>query len=61
MGHAGALLGSPEENVPGKRAALERAGAHVVSDVLAVGEAVWRTMAASDRISPPVAHDCSEL
>jgi succinyl-CoA synthetase alpha subunit len=45
MGHAGALLGSPEENVPGKRAALERAGAHVVSDVLAVGEAVWRTVA----------------
>jgi succinyl-CoA synthetase alpha subunit len=44
MGHAGALLGSPEENVPGKRAALERAGAHVVSDVLAVGEAVWRAV-----------------
>jgi succinyl-CoA synthetase alpha subunit len=45
MGHAGALLGSPEENVPGKRAALERAGAHVVSDILAIGDAVWRVLA----------------
>lgn len=42
MGHAGAILGSPEENVPGKRAALERAGAIVVNDVFGVGEALAR-------------------
>ena len=45
MGHAGAMLGSPEENVPGKRAALDRAGAHVVDDALAIAEAVQRVMA----------------
>ena len=42
MGHAGAMLGSPQENVPGKRAALEKAGATVVDDVLGVGDAVRR-------------------
>jgi succinyl-CoA synthetase alpha subunit len=45
MGHAGAMLGSPDENVPGKRAALSRAGARVVDDALAIGEAVRRVMA----------------
>lgn len=45
MGHAGAMLGSPEENVPGKRAALNRAGASVVDDALAIGEAVQRVTA----------------
>lgn len=45
MGHAGALLGSQEENVPGKRAALEQGGAVVVNDVLEIGSAVRRAMA----------------
>lgn len=53
MGHAGALLGSPEENVPGKRAALERAGAHVVSDVLAIGDNVYRVL--SEKRAPQTA------
>ncbi|MFC4352239.1 succinate--CoA ligase subunit alpha [Fodinicurvata halophila] len=44
MGHAGAMLGSPEENVPGKRAALETAGASVVDDVMGIGEALRRVM-----------------
>jgi succinyl-CoA synthetase alpha subunit len=52
MGHAGALLGSPEENVPGKRAALERAGAHVVSDILAIGDAVTRVLADKRSLQP---------
>jgi succinyl-CoA synthetase alpha subunit len=52
MGHAGALLGSPEENVPGKRAALERAGAHVVSDVLAIGDTVYRVLSEKRALQP---------
>jgi succinyl-CoA synthetase alpha subunit len=40
MGHAGALLGSAEENVPGKRAALAQAGASVVPDLLGIADAV---------------------
>ena len=44
MGHAGALLGSPEENAPGKRAALGKAGATIVDDVLDIGEAVRKAM-----------------
>jgi succinyl-CoA synthetase alpha subunit len=46
MGHAGALLGSDEENVPGKRAALERAGARVVPDLLSIAAAVAEGLAA---------------
>lgn len=45
MGHAGAMLGSPEENVPGKRAAWKRAGAVVVNDVLEIGDAVRQVLA----------------
>ncbi|MBB3063744.1 succinate--CoA ligase subunit alpha [Limibacillus halophilus] len=48
MGHAGAILGSPEENVPGKRAALERAGAIVVNDVIGVGAALARLKAPAE-------------
>ena len=42
MGHAGAMIGSPQENVPGKRAALAKAGATVVDDVLGIGDIVNR-------------------
>lgn len=45
MGHAGALLGSDEENVPAKRTALERAGAYVVPDLLSIAEAVAERLA----------------
>jgi succinyl-CoA synthetase alpha subunit len=45
MGHAGALLGSAEENVPGKRAALAAAGASVVPDLLGIAEAVAAALA----------------
>ncbi|HLI14412.1 MAG TPA: succinate--CoA ligase subunit alpha [Alphaproteobacteria bacterium] len=45
MGHAGALLGSPEENAPGKIEALRRAGAVIVDDLTAVGKAVRRCCA----------------
>ena len=40
MGHAGALLGRAEENAPGKRAALERAGAIIADSILDVAPLV---------------------
>ena len=42
MGHAGALLGGAEENVPGKAAVLEAAGAIVAKTVLDVAPLVRR-------------------
>ena len=54
MGHAGALLGTSDENVPGKRAALEKAGAIVVSDLLKIGDEVRRALA---QVEPPSVAD----
>lgn len=40
MGHAGALMGASDENVPAKEAALSNAGAIVVGTLLQIGESV---------------------
>lgn len=45
MGHAGALMGGPEENVPGKAAALRAAGTRVVDSLLNIGDAVRQALA----------------
>lgn len=45
MGHAGALMGGPEENVPAKEVALRSAGARVVHSLLEIGEITRQLLA----------------
>lgn len=47
MGHAGALMGAPDENVPAKMQALERAGATVVEGLPGIGKTVHRALSAA--------------
>ncbi len=53
MGHAGALMGRPEENVPGKQAALAEAGARVVDSLTQIGGAVRQILKAAKLESFP--------
>lgn len=52
MGHAGALTGGPEEDVPGKEDALRAAGARIADTLFSIGDIVREALA--ERASPEV-------
>ncbi|WP_137389977.1 succinate--CoA ligase subunit alpha [Rhodoligotrophos defluvii] len=54
MGHAGALMGAPDENVPGKQAALRAAGAWVVDSLFDIGAAAHRILSGREAEKPRV-------
>ena len=54
MGHAGALMGAPDENVPGKQGALRAAGALVVDSLFEIGDATRRILSGEKTEKPRV-------